>query len=46
MTLDDSICAASTSFAGQRQLFLPVPGQRRSPTHYLVGLGYEGPVVA
>jgi hypothetical protein len=31
-------CAASTNFAGERQLFLPVQGQQRSPTHHLVRL--------
>ena len=33
----------STTFAGERQLFLPVQGQQRSPTHHLAGLGYVGP---
>jgi hypothetical protein len=36
-------CAASTTFAGRRQLFLPVQGQQRSTAHHLAVLGYEGP---
>ncbi len=35
-------CAASTTFAGERQLFLPVKEQQRSPTHQLTVLGYKG----
>ena len=35
----DRVCAASTTFAGERQLFLPVTGQQRSPAHHLAGLG-------
>jgi hypothetical protein len=32
-------CAASTTLAGQRQLFLPVTGQQRSVAHRLAALG-------
>jgi DNA replication protein DnaC len=32
-------CAASTIFAGERQLFLPAKGQQRSPAHHLAVLG-------
>jgi hypothetical protein len=37
-------CAASTTLAAERQLFLPAKGQQRSPAHHRAGLGYEGPV--
>jgi len=37
-------CAASTSFAAERQLFLPVQGQQASLANHLARLGYEGPV--
>ena len=32
-------CAASTTFAGERQLFLPAKGQQRSVAHHLAALG-------
>jgi hypothetical protein len=37
-------CAASTIFAGARQLFLPVQGQQRNPANPLARLGDDGPV--
>jgi hypothetical protein len=39
-----SACAASTTFAGERQLFLPAKGQQMSVDHHRAALGYGRPV--
>lgn len=36
---DENVCAESTTFAGERQLFLPAKGQQRSVAHHLAALG-------